>query len=471
MKSLFARIFLWFWITGTITLLASVSVIVFEHHAVRPSSPLILEDTSRFFGTTVADVLEESGREAAKIYLLELSKNTRMEGCLFDEEARPLVGERCAEVQDQARLVSAAGDNKPLGEGERVENALGIQSASKRNYIFVSQAATGSRLSPTYELGTLALRALVAVVASGVVCLLLARYLTRPILRLRTATQRVAAGQLDARVEGGVARNGDDLAGLACDFNSMADQIQALVTSQRQLLYDISHELRSPLARINVALDTLRSRSASEPLLVRIETDLRQLNEMIGRILTVAKLETNSGLASFAPVSLMPLIESIAYDADFEAQERETRVQVVEGDEAMVNGDPGLLRSAIENVVRNAVRFTAPGTSVEIRFRVRNTGEQPRARLSVRDYGPGVAEEDLRNIFKPFYRVTDSGSRNTEGVGLGLAITDKIIRLHGGTTSATNMEKGGLQVEIELPIAASDIRDVAAIPEVLPAEK
>jgi two-component system sensor histidine kinase CpxA len=373
MKSLFARIFLWFWITGTLTLLASVSVIVFEHRAVRPSSALILADTSRFFGTTVADVFEESGPEAAKAYLLELSKNTRTEGCLFDRRSAAAPGRAMRGSSRRARLAAAAGASKPLGEGERAETAERILSASKRSYIFVSQAATGSRLSPTYELGTLALRALVAVVVSGFVCLLLARYLTRPIQRLRTATQRVAAGELEARVEAGAAGSGDDLAGLARDFNSMADQIEALVTSQRQLLYDISHELRSPLARINVALDTLRSRSGSEPLLVRIETDLRQINEMIERILTVAKLETNSGLASFAPVSLLPLVLSVAYDADFEAQEKETRVQVVEADEATVNGDPGLLRSAIENVVRNAIRFTAPGTSVEIRFRVRKS--------------------------------------------------------------------------------------------------
>ena len=192
-----------------------------------------------------------------------------MEGCLFDEEARPLVGERCRKFKTRPGWCRLPVTTSPLVKGKESRRARDPKRLQSRLH-FVLQAATGSRLSPTYEPGTLALRALVAVVVSGVVCLLLARYLTRPILRLRTATQRVAAGQLDARVEEGVARNGDDLAGLACDFNSMADQIQAVVTSQRQLLYDISHELRSPLARINVALDTLRSRSGSEPLLVRI---------------------------------------------------------------------------------------------------------------------------------------------------------------------------------------------------------
>jgi two-component system, OmpR family, sensor histidine kinase CpxA len=470
MRSLFARIFIWFWITGTLTLVASVSVIVFQRHAMRPSSPLILRDTSRFFGTAVADVLEENGDGVAEDYLRELSKNTRIQGCIFNDQARPLVGEDCSDFQGKATLVSLAGDRPSLGNEDGAQVGLKIQSASKQNYIFVSKSLIGAHAAPTYDLGSLLLRCLIAVVVSGLICYCLARYLTKPILRLRTATQRIAAGQLDARIER-MPKIGDELGGLARDFNSMADQIQGQITSQRQLLYDISHELRSPLARINVALDTLRSRLSEEPLFGRIEGDLRQLNEMIGRILTVAKLETTSGLASSSPVNLVSLIESIAYDADFEARENGSRVELVAADEAIVSGDPNLLRSAIENVVRNAVRFTARGSSVELRVRVSRNQNHTRAIVSVRDHGPGVPVEELRNIFKAFYRITDAGSRSTRGVGLGLSITDKIIHLHGGMISASNLEQDGLLVEIDLPVAPAEVRSVGGLLEVLSAEK
>ena len=187
MRTLFARIFFWFWITGSLTLLASVSVIVFERHEKRPTSPVILWDTSRFFGTAVADVLEESGERAARDYLRELGKNSRMEGYLFDERAVARVGADCKKFQAKATLLSVAGDSEPLAGGEE---AVRLESASKRNYIFVSQTAMGSPLSPTYELGRLTLRALVAVVVSGLVCFALARgkgQLLKDILRKRRA--------------------------------------------------------------------------------------------------------------------------------------------------------------------------------------------------------------------------------------------------------------------------------------------
>jgi two-component system, OmpR family, sensor histidine kinase CpxA len=469
MRTLFARIFLWFWITGTLSLVASVSVIVLQRHAMRPSSPLVLQDTSRFFGTAVADVFEESGARSASEYVRELSKNTGIEGCILNERAEPLVGEACDGFRAVAIVASLGKGPETSVSEDGTQVALKVRSASGRNYILVAKSVTGLGLSPTYDWGTLLLRGLSAIVVSGLICYYLARYLTKPIQRLRTATRRIAAGQLDTRIEEGVPRNGDELGGLARDFNSMADQIQQLLTSQRQLLYDISHELRSPLARINVALDTLRTRLHQEPLLGRIEGDLQQLNEMIGRILTVAKLETTAALPSTHPVELVPLLESIASDADFEARENGSSVELAETSEATVNGDPNLLRSAIENVVRNAVRFTSPGSCVEMRVKVTNSGERFRALVRIRDHGPGVPEEELGNIFKAFYRVTDTGSRNTRGVGLGLSITDKIIRLHGGTISASNVENGGLLVEIELPAITPEVRSASAMTETLAA--
>lgn len=468
MRSLFARIFLWFWVAGTLSLVASVSVIVLEPHAMRPTSPLVLRNTSRFFGTAVADVFEESGARTAAEYLRELSKNTQVEGCILDENAVPLVGPACEEFRAVATVFSLSKGDETSVSQDGTQVALKVKSASGHDYIFVSRSLARAGLAPTYEWKTLLLRGLSAVVISGFVCYLLARYLTKPILRLRTATRRIAAGELDARIEEGIPREGDELAGLAKDFNSMADQVQRLLTSQKQLLYDISHELRSPLARINVALDTLRTRFEGEPLFHRIEADLRQLNEMIKRLLTVAKLETTPVLPAAHSVDLVPLIESIASDADFEARENGCSVELVEAGEAAVSGDPNLLRSAIENVLRNAVRFTRPGGSVEVSVKEDSSAGPRRAVIRIRDYGPGVPPEEIGNIFKAFYRVTDAGSRDTQGVGLGLSIAQKIVRLHDGTISASNLEDGFL-VEIRLPIPSSGSRSPAAEKEPLAA--
>jgi two-component system sensor histidine kinase CpxA len=243
----------------------------------------------------------------------------------------------------------------------------------------------------------------------------------------------------------------DELGDLVRDFNAMAAKTEHLISSQRQLLYDVSHELRSPLARMNVALDLLRGRVRDDPALDRMEIDLQRLNEIIGRLLTVAKLEATSALQAPVRVDLSELVSSVVSDADFEAQERGSRVDIVQTANLTVPGDPNLLRSAIENVLRNSVRFTRTGTAVEVVLRTKQTISADEAILSIRDRGPGVPEEELTNIFRPFYRVTDARSRDSGGTGLGLAIAERIVHLHGGSIQAMNDPDGGLRVEMIFP--------------------
>jgi two-component system sensor histidine kinase CpxA len=185
----------------------------------------------------------------------------------------------------------------------------------------------------------------------------------------------------------------------------------------------------------------------------RIGIDLQRLNEMIGRLLTVAKLEATSTLQAPVRVDLSELVSSIVSDADFEAHERGSRVDILQAANVAVLGDPNLLRSAIENVLRNAVRFTRTGTAVEVALRINSVKSANAAIISIRDHGPGVPEPELANIFRPFYRVTDARSHDSGGVGLGLAITERVVRLHGGRIQAMNDAGGGLRVEIIFRIA------------------
>ena len=454
MKRLFAKIFLWFWVTGTLTGIASVLAVVVQHHPMRRPSLRVFQDTASFYGTGAVDVYEERGAREASDYIMELSKNTRIQGCIFDEAASPMVGEYCAQFQQLATQATRGEVSPSIVSHNSAMTAMKVKGASGRAYIFTSGLITGPHAPPTYDLGNIALRGAIAVLVSGLICYFLTRFLTDPILLLRTVAQRITAGNLSVRVEGPMTWRGDELGDFARDFNRMADQTEHLIHGQRQLLYDVSHELRSPLARMTVALNILRRRMDTDSVLDRMHSDLQQLSEMIGRILTVAKLESLSSLPSPTHVALSELIASVAHDADFEAQEKRCSVDVIAIDDATIVGDQNLIRSAIENVIRNAVRFAVSETAVEVRLKTSEREGHGSALISIRDHGPGVPEEELPYIFNAFYRVTDSGSRSSKGVGLGLSITERIVRLHKGRIRALNLLDGGLQVEIELPLAS-----------------
>ncbi len=237
---------------------------------------------------------------------------------------------------------------------------------------------------------------------------------------------------------------------LANDFDAMAARIEQQVESQQRLQRDISHELRSPLARLNVALELARQRSGqeAEPALNRIEREAERLNEMIGQLLSLNQLET-AVLSLEEEIDLTRLISELVADANFEAHSRQVRVDVADFEAVKVKGAEQLFGGAIENILRNAVRYTAAGSAVQVR--VSRLADHQVA-IAIRDHGPGVPEATLDKIFQPFYRVDDARERCSGGTGIGLAIAERAIRRHGGTIRASNAAGGGLEVVITLPV-------------------
>jgi two-component system sensor histidine kinase CpxA len=289
-----------------------------------------------------------------------------------------------------------------------------------------------------------------AVIVSAIVCFLLARHLASPLKRVREASGRLASGDLTARAGTMVQPRRDEIGDVVRDFDAMAERLGLLVSAQKQLLSDISHELRSPLARLQVAVELARRKAGpdAERHLNRIEAEGTRMNEMIGQILTLARADSDRPAVS-ETIDLSDLVREVATDTDYEARRHGRTVQVRESEEAVVRGDSALLASAIENVVRNACRYTPSGTSVDITLTVTPT----HARVMVRDRGPGVPPEEIDRIFLPFHRVGSSRDRDSGGTGLGLSIAARAAKVHGGSIQAVNADGGGLQVTLSLPLA------------------
>lgn len=293
---------------------------------------------------------------------------------------------------------------------------------------------------------------IVALMVAGLVfAALLAWYVVAPIRRLRVAFEAAAQGDLKTRVSPQLRARNDELADLARDFDRMAQQLELVMAAQRRLLNDVSHELRSPLARLQAAIGLVRQNPAKiEPMLDRIERESGRLDTLVGEILTLVRLDVSSGRPGTDRIDVVDLVGTIVEDASFEAQTNGRRVDFVHHADPVIEGHYDSLYRAVENVIRNAVRYTAEGTTVDVKVSARRSGGgEPRATITVADRGPGVPEEEMEAIFRPFYRASTSIGAN--GFGLGLAISSRAVTMHGGQIRASARPGGGLSIDIELP--------------------
>ena len=443
-RSLFLKIFLWF---GTIVITVIVGTFIAGEVSRQHEPPLRqpLDQILDAHAHAAAQEFETGGQAAAAAYLERVERESRIRAFLFNEQLQELTGRRLpSDAPDVARR--AFQSHHPHIAEHRMPPLFARVTRSNGGNEYVLVAEPPRRSPPT--LLHPALHLIAIVLTGGLFCYWLARYLTSPVTKLRNATRELAKGNLNARVVPTLKGRRDELASLAADFDEMAEKIQTLVDSQRRLLGDISHELRSPLARLNVALELARQRSGAEATtaLERIQREAELLNEMIGQLLALTRLESGAEEIRKSEFNLSALLSEIVTDADFEAQARKRSVKLDSPDRCLFVGNEQLLRRAIENVIRNAVQYTADGTEVNVSLDCIDHA----AVVTVRDRGAGVPENALAEIFRPFYRVDEARDRDAGGVGLGLAIAERAVRLHGGTVEAANAEGGGLVVTITL---------------------
>jgi signal transduction histidine kinase len=468
MKSLFLKIFISFWVAQALFIVIGLLVML----ALRPQRTSASEALRSTALTEAISAYEHGGTSQARDYLENLQVTQRVRAYVFDEQGAEISGRSSPGWAEHVAL------RRPLPPHPgmifprpQILTESRASSDGHHLYTIAMELPPGPRVffGPW---GIPVPGLIILLLSSGLVCYLMAWYMTKPVTRLRAATQQLAAGDLTARAGTSNSKRGDEIAGLVRDFDTMAERLENLVKAQSRLLNDISHELRSPLARLNVALGLARQRSGPESaaMLERIELEAGRLNELIGRLLTLARMEDGEQRVPSTPVLLDEVVLNVAEDAEFEAQARHCHVRSeIPAGIWGVRGDSSLLHSAIENVVRNAIRYTREGSTVEIHLeKTQRAGRPEEAVVRVTDCGSGVPADALKKLFQPFYRLDDARGRQTGGVGLGLAITERAVRFHGGRVSATNRAQGGLMVEIYLPLMPVSVGEREAL-EIVPA--
>jgi signal transduction histidine kinase len=444
-RGIYAKIFLWFLLATGIMGLAIFLITVATHMpSLGPSWMIgVLDQYTR----SAVKIYEHGGKDRLAEYLQEIQDASFLQSTLLDPEGRDILGRGVPPGAEQVLAKARATGETQFHTG-LVWTGASVDSRPEGRYILVAKVLIPYGLVLGGALDATVFAWLVPALFGALLCLLLARHIAGPIRALQSVAGRIADGDFSVRAYPAMGSRKDELADLARDFDRMADRIQALLRKQLELLGDISHELRSPLTRLNVSLELVRrgERDAVE----RMQTDLHRLDTLIGQILALTRLQARGDHKTETPVNLRLIVESVAEDARFEVKEDGKSVVISRVDDCWLNGDPALLRSCIENVVRNAVHYSKPQTEVAISLDIVG-GDPDSARILVADHGDGVPPEALSRIFEPFYRVTEAREHQTGGTGLGLSIAQRIAIVHGGSIRAHNRDGGGLEMEIFLP--------------------
>ena len=460
MTSLYWRIFLSFWLALALILVGTVSLVVNGEHQRHFAQSWILR--SELYGQAT-EAFESAGPAGLRTWLSgirrpEISSRT----FILDNSGKELLGRA---VPDSLKDLSSEQARRVANTNIRgIGGPLVLVGPDGKTFqVIIGPLRSGPHLFGELETPAVSTATLfIALVVSAAVCFFLARYLVSPVDQLRRATRQIASGDLAIRVSPKLKGRHDELGLLASDLDTMAERVRNLLESKQQLLRDVSHELRSPLARLQLALSLARRQEHTgvERHLARIACEADRLEELIARTLKLARLERPmQGLESI-PVDIAELLTNIVGDVGIEAESRGSAVALETQRPLPVNGDPELLRSALENVIRNAVRYGPPGSKVEIEA----TRDDSNIDVRVRDSGPGVPEKDLELIFEPFYRVDAARNRAVGGDGLGLAIAARAVGIHGGRIQARNLQGGGLVVQLTLPALRTETSPVQAAP-------
>ncbi len=432
--SLFLRIFLFFWLTAA--LLASSFFILGRFSGSEAIERA--EDILKAQADIVATVWQQDGSRATRHWLFQQSRGTRP--LLLDSQGQSPFKLHRNKRPPRLSLPIKAGVVRQHGHITLIAILPGIDPP-----LFLVRQLEPTQMMQRYPIWTWFAAAIIII---SLVSFFLARVLSQRIRHLRHAVQGFAEGNLSTRV---TLNGSDEVSALATDFNRMADRINDMLNSQRQLVSDVSHELRSPLARLRIALELAQRSGDSAKALPRIEKEADELENLVTGLLSLARIESSQFQLEKKPVEITALIQKIVRDAQFEgaASQREINFELCDPVTLMV--DPVIVSSAIENVVRNALRYTPENSCVRLYCRLQTNEFQ----LIIEDQGPGVAEESLQQLFKPFARVGEARDRNSGGFGLGLAITGKTMLAHGGQAIAQNRQEGGLRVILKFPLPAS----------------
>jgi signal transduction histidine kinase len=427
-RTLFGKILLW----SVLIQLLSVGTVLALATYYLPESQEAIDNAFQLYADTTVTLYERFGPQAVDDFLARSGQNTLLQLKLSASEP----GTDCGRHTDEEIGFLARGQNGA--------------------YCLTVRAKRGELPSgPDDWRPRLRVLLIVELLSCPAFSYVIARYLSRPISELRRAAGRLAKGDLSARIGPRFSRRRDEAAELVREFDQMADRVAALIQAQRRLIGDVSHEIKSPLARLSVALG-LAQRDAGDRAtrqFERMEREVDSISRLVGELLTLARLDAASAHLPDERFELGETIADVVADLAFESPERAPDLAFTRPDQpVVVRGDRALLGRAINNVVRNAVFYTTPGGAIAITCATDNG----RVRITIADQGPGVPEPALPHLFDPFYRVDDARTRRTGGTGIGLAICRGAVTLHGGTVTAANVAPHGLAVVIDLPQVPTD---------------
>ena len=382
--------------------------------------------------------LQMDGRKGLRDELLNIPRMTRSHIYVVDEDENELLGRDRALTQ--------------LVERRTVMDTTDFDDDQGNSYTIytVNRTPPATLLAPGPQ-GT-ALRLVAAAVISALISYFLARSLVTPLEELRQASRKIAAGDLATRVSKNMPRRQDEIGQLATDFDLMTSRLQTMQQANQRLMQDVSHELRSPLARMSVALEMAKKKGvgAVGSEIDRITLESERLESLVNDVLGLLRESSETVVMTEEVMDLSALMSDLVEVVNYEVPEGKPGVIWEAVDACEFRGDRELLWRTMENLLRNALRYTDPEKGVLLGLNV--SKRRSRASLEVRDFGPGVPEAELEKIFEPFYRVQESRDRDSGGHGLGLSIAANAVKHHGGNIKAENAGGGGLLVTVQLPL-------------------